>query len=253
MKRPKSNSLKTKKLSRGDDAGRGGDRPALIRDDMLKECTDLCPNPNPFGIKVLPGFTLLTPEAIEHQYREIRRIFFAGFDPNAEWKLVAGYSPHYLAGVKYETKEIAYSVDLFSKPIVILNRALVHELCHAVLGPRSVGHGKRWRTRMEEAARVAEAIGHVELAEALRYGYANYDPDSDFYEPPLTAVTCYEAITRLVKEEPDWSFEDIMYQVGREHFVPDDQLIKKFKKCRQVFEKAKKQVKHAESVGDDSL
>ena len=253
MKKPKGNPLRSKRQMGYDDAGRGGNRPALIRDDMLKECTDLCPNPNPFGIKVGPGFTLLTPEAIEHQYREIRRIFFAGFDTNEEWKLVAGYSPHYLAGVKYETKEIAYSVDLFSKPILVLDTVLIHELCHAVLGPRGGGHSKPWRTRMEEAARVAKSIEYVELAEALRYGYAKYDPDSDFYEPPLTAVTCYEAITRLVKEEPDCSFDEVMYQVGREHVVPDDQLITKFKKCRQVFEKAKKQVKDVASVRDDSL
>lgn len=234
-KKLRGNSLS----SRRDDAMRRRDRPALITEDMPKECTASY-NPNPFGIGVMGDITILTPEAIEHQYREIRRIFFAGFDTNGEWKLVPGYSLVWLAGVKYETKQIAYSVDLFSKPILLLNRVLIHELCHAVLGPRVGGHGKRWRTRMERAAQLAESIGDEELAQELRDNHARYDPDSDLYEPPLNAATCYEAIQRMVREEPDSSFEDIMYRVGRDFYEREDQLIKKFTKCRQVFEKAKK-------------
>jgi len=230
---------------------RGGDRPALIRDDMLKECTASC-NPNPFKIVVGPGFILLTPEAIEHQYREIRRIFFAGFDTYEEWKLVPGYSHIYLAGINYNAKAIMYSVDLCGRPILILNEVLIHELCHAELGPGGGDHGKRWRNRMEKAAQVADAIRYVELAQELREDRDLYDPDSDFYEPPMNAATCYEAIRRMVREQPpDWSFEDVMYWVGRDFYEPDDQLIKKFKKCRQVFEKAKMQVRHVASVPDE--
>ena len=170
-------------------------------------------------------------------------------------------SPHFLGGIKYETKEIAYSVDLLNRPVLLLNRVLIHELCHAVLGPcgrrlnivegGSDGHGKRWKARMEKAAQVAEAIGYVELAQALRDDIDVYDPDSALYDPPLDAITCYKEIRRLVRKEPDWSFEDIMYWVGRDFRVPDDRLIKKFKKCRQVFEKAKKQVKDVASVRDE--
>jgi hypothetical protein len=105
---------------------------------------------------------------------------------------------------------------------------------------------------MEKAAQVADAIRYVELAQELREDRDRYDPDSDFYEPPMNAATCYEAIRRMVREQPpDWSFEDVMYWVGRDFYEPDDQLIKKFKKCRQVFEKAKMQVRHVASVPDE--
>jgi hypothetical protein len=247
MKKFKTESAQTKQEPNSQNTGLVGIKPALIRQDMLKEGAPAAPEDswsdvNPFGTRVINGVPMLTFEAIDYQYSEIRRVFFPGFDPIGEWTVCPGYSPYVLGAIRFETKEIMYSADLINKPIVVLNRILIHELCHAVVKPRSCGHGKRWRTGMEKVAQVAEAIGDVELAEYIRDDYRSYDPDSGFCEPPLNAITVYEAIRRWVEEEPDWPFESVMYEVGVDYFEPHELLIEKFKKCHEVFEKAKKQV-----------
>jgi len=103
---------------------------------------------------------------------------------------------------------------------------------------------------MFEAAEIArkKPVRDLNLQYALIGEMWRYDPSSHYYVPPVNARTCYEKITQEVNEEPDWSFEDVMEWVGRGCYEPAEVLIKRYKKCRQVFEKAKKQVKHVASI-----
>lgn len=255
MKKPKCNSPKSKQQSSRNNKRRAGDKPALIKQSTLKKSRlkgmqDSCPNPNPFGIRVINGITILTSEAIDYQYREIRRIFFPGFDRKQSWVLSQTSSHYFIACTFCKTKTIVYSHQLLTQSILVLNVILIHELCHAALGDR-VAHGKRWRDRMFEASEVAASIRDMNLAIALMAESRRYDPHDPHYVPPVNARTCYKSITQWANEEPDWSFEDVMYWVARSCYEPPEFLIKKFKKCRQVFEKAKKEVKDAASVRDE--
>lgn len=229
-------------------------KPALIKQSKLKKSRDQ----NPFGIQLLKPpdgdvITLLTPEAVEYQYGEIRRIFFPDFDKKQRWSLRMAYSEYFIGCTFCKDKTIVYSSQLLTQPIIALNVILIHELCHADLGAKCGAHGKRWRHRMFEAAEIArkKPVRDLNLHYALIGEMWRYDPSSRSYVPPVNARACYEQITQLVNEEPDWSFEDVMEWVGRICYEPAEVLIKRYKKCRDVFEKAKKQVRQVASVRDE--
>jgi len=104
---------------------------------------------------------------------------------------------------------------------------------------------------MNKASGDAWRIRDISLSFALMNESDRYDPSSRLYVPPVNARKCYDQIARLVNEEPAWSFEDVMYWAGRRCYEPAEVLIKRYKKCRQVFEKAKMQVKQVASVSDE--
>jgi len=252
MKKPKGNSLRSMRQSSLSNKGRGGDKPALIKQSKLRKNPAL----NPFGIQILKPpngdvITLLTPEAVEYQYKEICRIFFPDFDKKQRWTLRPAYSDYFIACTYCKHKTIVYTPQLLTGSILVLNVILIHEICHAELGDRCASHGKRWRDRMIEACEVAKKIRDYNLWFALFSESDRYDPESPHYVRPLNGHDCYEQITQLVNEQPDWSFEDVIDWIGRKKFHdPAEILIKRYTKCRQVFEKAKKQVKHVASVRD---
>jgi hypothetical protein len=248
----KSNTktAQTKQEPNSQKAGRGKVKPALIKQWKLKKgdfkgTDDSCHNPNPFGIRVIKGTTLLTEEAVEYQFKEIKRIFFPNFDSKQKWSLFQEPSDWCIAYTFWETKTIMYTPNLLTHPILVLNVILIHELCHAELGARHRGHGKRWRDRMIEAADTAGRIRDVNLVFALAKEAWRYDPSKpSYYVAPINARNCYEKIKQLVNDEPDWQFEQVIYWVGRSCYEQPIFLIEKFKKCYEVFEKAKEQAAH---------
>lgn len=241
MDKSESRPPRSKPRSSRNNMRRAVEKPALIKQSKLKKSRDQ----NPFGIQLLKlpeadVLTLLTPEAVEYQYGEIRRIFFPDFDKKQRWNLRRGFSHYFIASVFLGTKTIVYTSHLLGQPIIVLNVILIHELCHAELGAKCRSHGKRWRDRMDEAAGTAVRIRDVNLEFALWDEADRYDPSSSLYVPPVNARKCYDRIARLANGAPDWSFEDVMYRVGRALYEPGEVLIKRYKKCREVFEKAKK-------------
>ena len=86
----------------------------------------------------------------------IRVNYFPKWDRSLEWKIVGIYADD---GCDFENKTIKVKEPQTSLKII-------HLIAHA--STASTRHSKKWKTRMEQAARRAEELGHPELAEEIR-------------------------------------------------------------------------------------
>jgi len=96
------------------------------------------------------------PWAVER----IRDKFFQRWDRKHE-RIVADEHPELTGDGRCDNK--GKMIIIFS--LRNIDMMLIHEICHAVA---SIGHNKKWQSRMEKAALKAESLGQMELAREIR-------------------------------------------------------------------------------------
>jgi hypothetical protein len=113
------------------------------------------------------------------------------------------------------------------------NGTLIHEICHAV---RSDYHGKRFLTRLRQAAQQAEKLGDSALATALFK-----DADDCATGPKPTAPVIYCTVEDLIDSRPERSYEEILDYLAEEFGSTPDELSQRYRRLRHVYDKAKRE------------
>lgn len=156
------------------------------------------------------------------EFERIRSEYFPGWDKKHEWKVVESHPE--CVGDGYCDKD--------SKQIVVnsddLSLVIIHEIAHAVTYD---GHGKRWRRRMEAAARRAEYLGQIDLSTQIRNEHALYLDPSSYIRP--TAEFVYNGIKDAAID--GLSFEDAVAFVAKSNGMTSDKLQTRYRKLWQAY------------------
>ena len=115
------------------------------------------------------------------------------------------------------------------------NVTLIHEICHAV---RDDYHGKRFQTRLRQAAQQAEKLGDTALAAALCKEGEAY---ASGWALQPTATDMYERITDVVRDVPALSFEALVDYLAQDRGFTPPELMQRYRRLRPVYDQAKRE------------
>ena len=171
-------------------------------------------------------------KTLQEEFDQVRETFFPSWDKEKKWRIVdkAGpYCPHGCVDKKAQVVEVQCM-----SPGQSLRVCLIHEIAHAV---SSLGHGKEWQDRVEKAARKAESIGETSVAQALREEVRLYTEPFAAAEP--TAELAYSRMKECCLSCPSPSFEQAVDSVRHDYGLTREEFLRRFKKCREVYEHTK--------------
>jgi len=129
------------------------------------------------------------------EFASVKHAFFPAWDRRGQWRAVYGTDEQCRFNTGY-CDSIAKKVFLCFRQYVALSEPgrralLIHEICHDTGAP---GHNRRWATRMESAACLADAREEHDVARLLRgdiYSYAG---------PGVTAPYVASEVTEAYSE-----------------------------------------------------
>jgi len=117
-----------------------------------------------------------------------------------------------------------------------MDSLLIHEITHAVSSDK---HGKQWQNRCLKAAKQTDKMGRKSLAKAIRDDVKMFQNMS----PPPNTEMIYQKIRDLVlvtevETEGLWPYEKIIKYISWEVGLDPEEIEKRFKKCRKVYDSA---------------
>lgn len=175
--------------------------------------------------------------SIQHDFREIKRLFFPRWDRENRWKLRIGSRRNVFGHCDVERQVIEIAVQ-YEAPDE-RDRLLIHEISHAAADS---GHGKKWQARIEKAARRAEELGRHRLAELLREEIVNYQQAGEGLEQ------AYQTIQDWVTCEPDLTLAQVKRALANQYGLLLSEVCKILKRTEKVFREAKKEAMKARSL-----
>lgn len=171
---------------------------------------------------------------LQKTFEQTRKDFFPRWDKDNEWRIELNLNFLWKGRCENKRKTIVINPLRCDKgEIQIL---LIHEIAHAVTSDK---HGKQWQNRYLKAAKQAEEMGRNSLAKAIRDEVKMYQNMS----PPPNAKMIYERIQEIVLEtevetEGIWPYEKIIKNISWEIGLDPEEMEKRFKKCRKVYDSA---------------
>ena len=133
---------------------------------------------------------------------DVRKTFFSRWDKDNQWVIAVNENILESCGVcNNDTKTIYLKcVQEDNDKLYLL---LIHEICHAIVGP---GHNKKFYSRMRKSAELAKHIGQANLSEEIKDNVTAYEET-----PKITAEGVYEYIENevesLIIESGELSYE----------------------------------------------
>jgi len=168
----------------------------------------------------------------------VRRHFFPRWDRKGRWKVVQANDLDGAQGrCDNESKTVKIRRGISGDDVTAI---LIHEICHAV---GELGHGKRWRRRMEQAARTADALAMAAVAERLREEIKGYE-EGLF----MSASDIYREISDAIWQYPKVTFVQVLDFVRRDYGLSRAQFMKRFRRSKRVFTEAKREAEETAAI-----
>jgi len=169
---------------------------------------------------------------LQDGFQFIRKSFFPKWDKKNEWKARLNPDEPGRGACNDATKTINIRRILPDKNVFYT--LLVHEICHAVT--HSSHLASRWKNRMAKASDRAIELGLTELGHSI-------EADVESYRKAIivTHRYVYAEIRDFVSQFPDLSYEDVIGIIAKSIAVDPDELEKGCRRCRKVFDSAKKE------------
>lgn len=167
---------------------------------------------------------------IRKHFLEIKRQFFPRWDREHCWR-ISTRSRRKVHGFCDSARRVIEIVvqhaDLDDR-----DNLLIHEICHAVA---KGGHGKVWQRRMEKAAKRAEEVGRVRLAELLRQEVVNYQEEAEGREQ------AYQTVQDWMIYEPDRTLTQAKRSLADLYGLLVSEVSTSFKRIDKVYREAKRE------------
>jgi hypothetical protein len=169
----------------------------------------------------------------------IRKTFFPRWDKERKWTVDLDWHLPSIGRCNRDLKKIV--IGGMPKNQNRLYLWLIHEIGHVWC----YGHAKKWQDRMLKAAQKADSIGNKILANFLR-NEVNAYIEATKKGGKVTASTIYSLISDAMLEKPEESYEFIISWVAREIGLYPQEVEKRYKRCRNVYNRAQKKKKKQE-------
>jgi len=168
-------------------------------------------------------------DELQQVYQSVRETYFPRWDTRRKWVLETtmefGCRVSEVGGYDRAAKTIVIG-GLDPSPAAY-HALLIEVLSHVVTGG---GYTQKWRERMWEAVVVAQARGAQELADKLW-------EQITMERPRLTAARVYETIEEVVSVGST-TYEEVLGLMAEEHSTTPETLERRFRRCKQVYERA---------------
>ncbi len=170
-------------------------------------------------------------DRLQKAFEYVRVTFFPRWDRNKKWIVRLNHDLPSIGRCNHETKsiEISYISDDDDKLYLLL----IHEICHAL----QLGHAGIWQARMLKASEKAKEISHENLSEMLKK-----EVDGYIRSPKVTAKVIYFEIYDAIMDVPTVKYHDLIEYMARQYGQYPTEFEKNYKKCREVYEAARKEV-----------
>jgi len=167
-------------------------------------------------------------QRLQEAFEYVRKTFFSRWDKKSEWIVIHDSKFPGVGRCRSEDKTI--EVKFVPQNDGELKLLLIHEICHS----SASGHGKKWSSRMLKAATRAEKAGCSNVADLIRKNVAETEKAAS-----VNASLVYDCIRlRLILgDKLDESYEDFINSVACGVGMYPDELEKKFKQCRKIYNK----------------
>lgn len=164
---------------------------------------------------------------LQKAFEYVRTTFFPRWDKENQWTV--SEVPELPSQGKCERVTKTISLRYLPEKDDDLYVWLIHEICHT----SDPGHGKRWSNRMLRVANRAKAKGHNNLVKKICD-----DKEAFRSAKPLSAREVYQEIEDAGLKATDWSYDDIINWVAKQYGCSREELEKRFKRCRTVYDEA---------------
>jgi hypothetical protein len=193
-----------------------------------------------FAHRLAAGFVEYIPSGPPRRCRcslrpedAVRASFFPRWDRARRWRVAF---VHDLDGAMGRCCPESRTIKLTHLPEGEAGVALlIHEIGHAATHQ---GHGKKWLARMKKAASIAEATGRHELAGHLQEMVDQYCAPTS----TVTAADVYWGIEGVVRDYEQAQFTQVVDCVRRDYGLSRRDFLRRYRRARQVFDRAKKEV-----------
>jgi hypothetical protein len=170
---------------------------------------------------------------------EIKRLFFRRWDRHGLWR-VSTRSRRTVHGRCDREGRVIEIVVQHADPDE-RDKLLIHEICHAVA---DMGLGKKWRARMEKAARRADKLGRHRLAHLLREEITAYQRATEGLEQ------VYQTIQDWLMYEPDLTLRQVKWALAKQYGLLYSEVGKTFRRTEKVFREAKREALEERALED---
>ena len=167
-------------------------------------------------------------QRLQDAFKYVRKTFFPRWDKNNQWSVRIVHDLPIEGRCEKGIKTV--SLQYVSGDEDKLHLLLIHEICHS----SASGHSKKWSSRMLKAATRAEKAGCSNVADLIRKNVAETEKAAS-----VNASLVYDCIrSRLILgDKLDESYEDFINSVACGVGMYPDELEKKFKQCRKIYNK----------------
>lgn len=172
-------------------------------------------------------------DKLEAAFKDVRKIFFPRWDRQKKWSVELNPDLPWPGRCERGIKKII--LKLIPEDDDELKLILIHEICHALIP----NHKKRWRDRLTIAAAKAKSIGETALAEKIMYEIKDYKR-RERKQRIYYAEDIYERISEMLIDSPDASFDSVISYLAQEFGYYNEDFLKNYTKCKQVYEDEKK-------------
>ena len=171
---------------------------------------------------------------LESEFLLVREKIFPRWDKDRVWSISFGNftgSPQEEGCCVTESKVVLVAAFIAEWPREKRLALIIHEICHAVVGP---GHAKKFLERMRKAAEAAERHGLHNTAKHVLEDVVMYEQ-----APKLTAAYVYGMVQDLLIDVPNLTDSQIENALVQEFGLTKEQLRARYPRVLQVTEDVK--------------
>jgi hypothetical protein len=165
-----------------------------------------------------------TPERLQEAYNFVRRVFFPKWDRTGKWQIRYISGPYYMGRCNHGLNTI--DIRFLSDDDIELYLLLTHEICHT----SALSHEIKWQDRMIRAGNRIKKLGYDPLAREVINEVERFRGS-----PAINAKFIYRSIAKIVMDNKNVSFENVMVDLSREYYGGDSVP---YKHCREAYDRA---------------
>ncbi len=176
-----------------------------------------------------------TIDRLQKAFETVRRDYFPRWDKGKKWHLEYdnGRSAHGICDTATKTIWIGAAVVPEREKELLLT--IIHEICHSFHGCGGL-HGPSWQQKMRQKAHLAKQKGDEALAGLIQEDIEGYTSCPE----RIYASTVYNSIEQIVSDIPGIAYPDAIGRVAEKIGLYPHELETKYKRCKQVYQKATK-------------
>ncbi len=177
---------------------------------------------------------MISKSQLESEFLLVREKIFPRWDKDKVWSILFGNftgSPGEEGCCVTESKVVHVAPFTAEWPREKRQALIIHEICHAVVGP---GHAKKFLERMRKAAETAERHGLHNTAKHVLEDVVMYEQT-----PKTNAAEVYGLVQDWLIERPDLTASQIENALVRTYGLTNEQVRVRYPRILQVTEDVK--------------